>query len=62
MTNDEAVEVRKVAQEAYGAESKHEDFSVIDEEDPEKILEDDGTPVGYWVKSRVWVPAGWVKL
>jgi len=58
---DIAVEVRRTAQEAYGAESKHEDFSVVDEIDPEEILEDDGTVVGYWVTARVWVPKEWVK-
>jgi hypothetical protein len=61
MSNDEAVEVRRVAQEAYGAESKHEDFAVLDDEDPDKIIDYDGKVTGYWVKARVWVPADWVK-
>lgn len=59
VTAEQAAEIRRIAQMAYGDELGHDDFRVDDESIPEPA--NDYNDGGYWVQARVWVPLSWVK-
>jgi hypothetical protein len=54
MTDEEEKNIRRIAQEAYGAD-QHEDFETIPDA---PVIEREH---GYWVRAEVWVPKEWVK-